>query len=343
MPGVLPDLFEGNQLVVLGKYQGEAPLAFHLQGRCHGRPRTFRFSFTLDHATTKNGFVPRLWASRKIATLIAEVRDKGADASPAALAIRAKSDSRMKELVDEIVRLSVEFGILTEYTAFIERQGTDLSARNEVLQQATRNVVENAQGNRTGMGSVTQMMNGNAAISQSYSNARNAYVDQNMARVETSLVQQIGNGAFFQRGNTWIDSSVVNGGSIGRTDQVIQVGTPEFAEVVRQLVTEQRQGALTRPGSRPCCADRPSGPSISAASRFPGDGSTWQDGKSCSTTGARGGFRARGRAAPLPGHPWRPRHCQGGDPRQRLADQSQGTPHAHDRHARCAPAGETAR
>ena len=32
----------------------------------------------------------------------------------------------MKELVDEIVRLSVEFGILTEYTSFLATEGTDL-------------------------------------------------------------------------------------------------------------------------------------------------------------------------------------------------------------------------
>ena len=95
-------------------------MEFRLQGCCHGRPRTFQFSFQLDHATTKNGFVPRLWASRKIAALIEEIRQAGADVSPPVGRARAKSDPRMKELVNEIVRLSVEFGILTEYTAFID-------------------------------------------------------------------------------------------------------------------------------------------------------------------------------------------------------------------------------
>ena len=32
-----------------------------------------------------------------------------------------------RELVEEIVRLSTEFGILTEYTAFLAREGTDLA------------------------------------------------------------------------------------------------------------------------------------------------------------------------------------------------------------------------
>ena len=114
------------------------------------------FAFQLDRATTKNGFVPRLWASRKIAALVEEIRQAGADARPAVGHGQAQSDPRLKELVDEIVRLSVEFGILTEYTAFIDKQGTDLTARNAVLQQATQNFVERAQSTRAGMGAVNQ-------------------------------------------------------------------------------------------------------------------------------------------------------------------------------------------
>ncbi len=145
LPAVLPDLFEGDQLVVLGKYQGDAPLRFRLDGRFHGKPRSLTFSFKLDRATAKNGFVPRLWASRKIAALVEEIRQSGADPRPAAAINQARSDPRLKELVDEIVKLSVEFGVLTEYTAFIDKQGTDLSARNAVLRQATENVVLRAQ------------------------------------------------------------------------------------------------------------------------------------------------------------------------------------------------------
>ena len=39
------------------------------------------------------------------------------------------SDPRLKELTDEIVRISTEFGILTEYTAFLAREGTDAGIR----------------------------------------------------------------------------------------------------------------------------------------------------------------------------------------------------------------------
>jgi Ca-activated chloride channel homolog len=247
MPAVQPDLFEGDQLVVLGRYQGQASLKFRLDGRFRGAPRHFGFSFQLDHATVKNGFVPRLWASRKIATLIEDIRQAGASPQQSIVSARAATDPRMKELVDEIVRLSMESGILTEYTAFLDKEGTDLTVRNEVLRQATQNFVQRAQGTRSGMGAVNQLMNGNAQRNQTYGNGRNAYFDENMNRVETSRVQQVTKGAMFQRGNTWIDSGAINGGT-PRADETVRVGTPEFLRLADQLIAENRQGALAVQG-----------------------------------------------------------------------------------------------
>ena len=79
-----------------------------------GKPGA-NFECTFDPATAsaRNGFVPRLWATRKIAALIDEVRQNSADAR------QPENDPKMKELVDEIVRLSTRYGILTEYTSFL--------------------------------------------------------------------------------------------------------------------------------------------------------------------------------------------------------------------------------
>ena len=44
-----------------------------------GRRATFQFRLSLDGATTRNGFVPRLWASRKIGLLVDAIREQGAD------------------------------------------------------------------------------------------------------------------------------------------------------------------------------------------------------------------------------------------------------------------------
>ena len=77
IPGRIPDVFEGDQIVLLGQYVGEEPLEFTLRGNYRGTPRVFQFRLSLDQATTRNGFVPRLWASRKIGLLVDAIREQG--------------------------------------------------------------------------------------------------------------------------------------------------------------------------------------------------------------------------------------------------------------------------
>jgi len=247
LPDRIPDLFEGDQLVVLGKYPGEKPLRFRLRGDFHGKPRTFEFTFTLDKATTRNSFVPRLWASRKIAVLIEEIRQAGAEKDPAAPSA-AKSDPKMKELVDEIVRLSVEFGILTEYTAFLAKEGTDLSGRSQILEEANRNLVERAQVTRSGIGAVNQAFNNNFQQSQARENRRNEFFDQGMNRVQLSRVQQINDRAFFQQGNRWIDGQALNRAASPTPERTVIVGSPEFMQLLDRLTAENRQGTLSLSG-----------------------------------------------------------------------------------------------
>lgn len=84
LPAPLPDLFEGDRLVLLGRYTGDGAIGFELSGEYHGVKRRFRFTFDLDRASTRNAFVARLWASRKIGALVDEIRQSGATAAVAA-------------------------------------------------------------------------------------------------------------------------------------------------------------------------------------------------------------------------------------------------------------------
>ena len=250
LPAVLPDLFEGDQLVVLGKYHGAQPLEFRLQGDFRGAAKTFKFQFKLDGATTKNNFVPRLWASRKIAWLVDEIRQAGAGTAPgtSVLSARPASDPKMKELVDEIVRLSVEFGILTEYTAFLAKEGSDLSQREQIIREANDNLIRRAQVARSGIGAVNQAMNANFQQSQMVQNRRNEFYDQNMNRVQVSRVQQINDRAFFQQGRRWVDGSALDGRAPAQPDRTIVAGSPEFFRLLERLTAENRPGVLSMSG-----------------------------------------------------------------------------------------------
>ena len=264
-PTELGDVFEGDQIVLLGQYQGEGTLKFKLEGNYLGQQRAFQCEFDLSKASTRNAFVPRLWASRKIARLIDQISQAGADRSSATTAqamqssfainssIRANYvsantttaiDPKMKELVDEIVRLSTEFGILTEYTSFLATDGVDFSKRDSLNTQAMQNFVDRAQMTRSGMGAVNQAMNSNAQNAQIYLNRSNGYLNSQMQRVEINNVQQIQDRTLFRRNSRWIDSRLLGKENNLKPDSVIEFGTPEFDKFAERLVGEGRQGLL---------------------------------------------------------------------------------------------------
>lgn len=263
LPTELNDLFEGDQLILLGQYQTDEPLHFRLSGNYLGAPRTFDLKFDLSKATTRNSFVPRLWASRKIARLVEIITEAGAE-NTASLPARITSsvayngaamrppnhdvnDPKLKELVDEIIRLSTEYGVLTEYTAFLATDGTDLNNLEGLNAQARASLVDNAQNVRSGMGGVTQAANNSTQISQSNMNRSNFYLAQNMQRVEITTVQQITDRTFFKRNNRWVDSNALKNES-AKPDRVVEVGTPEFYKLVDQLLREGREGILALSG-----------------------------------------------------------------------------------------------
>lgn len=248
LPAQIPDLFEGDQLVLLGRYAGEGPVSFRLTGNYLGAARTFTFTFGLDKATTRNSFVPRLWASRRIAVLVDAVRQLGAGdgraPSPSAIA----SDPRLKELTDEIVRLSTQYGILTEYTAFLAREGTNLSDRRAVLAAANSNLVNRAIETRSGLSSVNQSLNNAYQSRQTLLNGRNSFYDENMQRSQTVAVQQVNDRAFFQRQNRWVDSRVVERENTAKPDRVVDFGSDEWRRLAERLASEGRQGTLALRG-----------------------------------------------------------------------------------------------
>jgi Ca-activated chloride channel family protein len=242
MPEGLPDMFEADQLVLLGQYVGRDPITFKVSGNYLGKKRTFQFAFEFDRADVRNGFVPRLWTSRKIAQLIDTVRQMGAEPG------RNSSDPKVKELVDEIVRLSTEFGILTEYTAFLAREGTDLADVEAVHRAAAESLEGRAMRTRSGLAGVNQSYNVMAQKAQSSLNMRNDFYDSRMNRVSIAQVQQINDQAYYRRGTRWVDSRLVTKESEVRPRRVIEFGSAEFIELAQKLARENRQGSIALAG-----------------------------------------------------------------------------------------------
>lgn len=250
IPARLPDLFDGDQLLLLGQYRGERPIGFVLGGDLLGEHRQFRFQFDLAAASTRNAFVARLWASRRIAFLVDQVRQRGAEsmASPGLVGVPPIADARHQELLDEILRLSAEFGILTEYTAFLAREGTDLSDWQRLRAGCDLNLQQRAVATRAGKGAVNQGLNYNTQKDQSKLNYRNDYFDENLARVQISAVQQVCDRAFFQQDGRWIDSRLVADKAPLQPSRTIAFGSEEHSRLLLELITEGRQALLSLDG-----------------------------------------------------------------------------------------------
>lgn len=242
LPKRLPDLFAGQQLVLFGRYRGTAPLRFSLRGNFRGTPREFTFEFSMQKASRRNGFVKRLWASRQIGQLVEAIRRAGADSRAEAM-----QDPKLKELVDEIVRLSIEGGVLSEYTAFLALEGTDLSSKATVAAEAGKNFRERAMSARSGLGSVTQSFNNGKQKGQAWANGNNCYQDLNNNRVEIATVQQVNDRAFFYRGKRWVDSRLVEEKELTIT-RTIAFGSDAYLALVRTLAERGLAGAYSLGG-----------------------------------------------------------------------------------------------
>jgi len=216
-----------------------------LTGDYFGRPQTFRFQFDPRSASTANAFVPRLWASRRIGVLIDEVRQAGAD--PQLSTLQAlQQDPRTAEHAQEILRLSTEHGILTEYTAFLALEGTDLSQSHagSVLSQINLNLLNRAQRVRIGRAALNQSANNRLQISQRVLNRLNRHYDRDMQEVSITRVRQVSDRSFFRRRKQWVDSHLLQQQEVPEPDRIVTVGTPEYFQLRDRLVQEDRQAVL---------------------------------------------------------------------------------------------------
>ena len=250
LPARLPDLYDGDQLVVLGRYNEDRPMTIRISGNFLGRPASFTNKFDMDRKTSRNAFVPRLWASRKIGLLVDELRQMGADDAKGArmLSSAASADPKTKELVGEVLRLSTEFGIMTEYTAFLATEGCDLTKQDAVMAQAASAFRDRAMQTRTGLGAVNQSLNSNVQMSQTVLNNSNSFLTADMKQTAINTIQQASDLTFFLKDGKWIDSRLYRTGRKIEPVRTVAVGTPEFLTLAAELASQGRGGFASMKG-----------------------------------------------------------------------------------------------
>ncbi len=119
-PQAMPDLFKGDQLVLAGRYSGTGSGDCVLEGNADGTPQKFTSPVIFPKEATNQPFVPRLWASRRVAYLLDEIRLHGEN----------------PELKTEVTDLAREFGLVTPYTAYLimeDEKERNVSSDNQVM------------------------------------------------------------------------------------------------------------------------------------------------------------------------------------------------------------------
>lgn len=102
-PAPLPDLFHGDQLVLVGRYSGQSDSAVVLEGTADGAKQKFTYEVNFPRRADDHEFIPRLWATRRVGYLLDEIRLHGENA----------------ELREEVTDLARKYGIVTPYTAYL--------------------------------------------------------------------------------------------------------------------------------------------------------------------------------------------------------------------------------
>ncbi|HNW60663.1 MAG TPA: VIT and VWA domain-containing protein [bacterium] len=217
-PALLPDLFKGEQLLVLGRYEGSGPAEITLHGTVNGRPVSWTYLVRFMDREEKYDFIPRLWASRRIGYLLDQIRLNGEE----------------KELREEIIDLARRYGIVTPYTAWLiledEAQRnvplarrTVQSAHDADFVAASGRMLEQVYAEKSGDAAVGAaqsldvLKNAAAAGALTRANAQFQRGQTGSAAPAAERVQQalagqqirtIANRTFYQNGSEWVDAEV---------------------------------------------------------------------------------------------------------------------------------------
>lgn len=222
-PGDLPDLFKGSQIIILGRYRDDGSAVLTLRGQAGREQKNHTYETTVQPRQA-HAFIPRLWASRKIGYLLDQIRLHGQD----------------QELVDEIVALSKEYGIMTEYTSFL----VDLDVRvteREMTEEAGR-LMADAFEKKSGASAVHRSMDLGALKTQAAAPGV-VYRDEQGEERRITGVERVVDKTFYLKQDVWTDNDY-------RPDQPV-VEVKRFSEAYFQLIRgHDRMGRYLSLGDR---------------------------------------------------------------------------------------------
>lgn len=237
-PQTLPDLFAGDQLVLTGRFRGKGEAQLTLKGKRAGKEQEVALKVSFDAPRERDSsreFIPRLWATRRVAFLLDEIRLRGEN----------------KEVRDEVTTLARKFGIVTPYTAYLiledearrdvpmDRRALSQMAKDSDARKVAESTFKKYREEQSGAGAVADAVG--QSMARKAERPREAMESQNkvvlgglastpMAAPMVEAVKRVQgytetgsrfvNGrTFYQNGAQWVDASIP---ARAKTDAKIQ-------------------------------------------------------------------------------------------------------------------------
>lgn len=213
-PKVLPDLFKGSELVIVGRFGAvtSSTQSIRLTGLKRGDLKSYVYDCRFpSEVQPGNDFLARIWAMCKIGYLLD--------------ALRLHGDN--KELKDEVIRLSKLYGIMTPYTSFLIMEDEQQAVRGGRAAVGPRSMAPAMDGmfklkggemRRAAAGQ--EAAQGEDSVTQSQGNARLRGApasapakllydikESNRTADGTQLMNFIGDKTFYQENGRWVDAS----------------------------------------------------------------------------------------------------------------------------------------
>jgi Ca-activated chloride channel homolog len=225
-PSPLPDLFDGGQIVAVGKYSQHGKTTARITGKNEAGRQHFQFPVQLARSNESNdhAFIAKIWATRRIGHLINQIDLNG----------------KNPELVGELVKLSKEYGILTPYTSFLAREDVDIQNPAQ-LQSQTQTQLRQLE-KVSGKDAVDQRVSKNSYMAAAIPTEQEDITvgEVTMSRTEIAgNVKNMGSKTFYKRDKTWIEGTLTRHEISNAT--VIKQMTDPFFKLNSQLDAQSNQ------------------------------------------------------------------------------------------------------
>lgn len=224
LPAQPIDIFAGEDLVLLARYEGDGNATVRIDGRSPGGRMSWNSRAHFSRRTSANAFVPRLWAAQRIGWLAAEKRRHGGS----------------REMDAEIRSLGERYGIPTEFSSYLVLEpGMQVArrARADVGAGVTTDAAGRIASAVAGVpvpppsANEARFEQSRQAAAQRGARSLAALDSMSVNAAGAAGIRQIGPRQFVQQGNVWTDQRYT------QKQRLVQVKafSPLYFELVEKL------------------------------------------------------------------------------------------------------------